>query len=568
MARFSLLPALASVLLASRTLAATVTVNWDITWVNAAPDGFSRPVIGINGAWPCPTLEANAGDIIQLTINNQLGNETTGLHFHGIDQVQTPWMDGPSGVTQCPVPPGSSVTYTFVANAPGTYWYHSHNMGQYPDGLRGPFIVHDPNDPYAGKYDEEIVLTVSDWYHDQSITLVQNMLESSNTQFLPPFPDGIVVNEGRGANISFANNKTYRLRIISFAAFASTLLHFDSHTMQVIMADASYVKQAQAYQLRIAPAQRYDVLISGVARDHRNYPFLLSLDINRDFANDPPQAVVWPHNATGYLVMDPSGAFPQDVVSLWQPVDDVSLRALDGAAAYGPVAQTITLNFDFCTDANGLPRACFNGQPYIAQKVPTLYSVATTGANNTNPAVYGDVNPFVLATGSVVTVVVNNLDTAIHPFHMHGHQFQVLDRPASNAGVWGGHNRTFPASPMRRDTISVNPNSYAVLRIQITNPGVFLFHCHIEWHVEMGLTATLIQSPELLRNASFPQDHIDNCIKQGIPYQGNAAGNTQDVLDTSDFLTVPPTTYTGALYSAATDCPAPLRARRVRRHLD
>ncbi|KJR81854.1 uncharacterized protein SPSK_00932 [Sporothrix schenckii 1099-18] len=114
MARFSLLPALASVLLASRTLAATVTVNWDITWVNAAPDGFSRPVIGINGAWPCPTLEATAGDIIQLTINNQLGNETTGLHFHGIDQVQTPWMDGPSGVTQCPVPPGSSITYTFV----------------------------------------------------------------------------------------------------------------------------------------------------------------------------------------------------------------------------------------------------------------------------------------------------------------------------------------------------------------------------------------------------------------------------------------------------------------------
>ncbi len=37
-------------------------------------------------------------------------------------------------------------------------------MGQYPDGLRGPLIVHDPNDPYAGKYDEEVILTVSDWW--------------------------------------------------------------------------------------------------------------------------------------------------------------------------------------------------------------------------------------------------------------------------------------------------------------------------------------------------------------------------------------------------------------------
>lgn len=48
------------------------------------------------------------------------------------------------------------------------YWLtlldHSHNLGQYPDGLRGPFIVHDPEDPYADQYDEEIILTVSDWY--------------------------------------------------------------------------------------------------------------------------------------------------------------------------------------------------------------------------------------------------------------------------------------------------------------------------------------------------------------------------------------------------------------------
>lgn len=46
---------------------------------------------------------------------------------------------------------------------PGTFWYHSHEKGQYPDGLRGPLIVQDPNDPYKGRYDEEIVLTVSDW---------------------------------------------------------------------------------------------------------------------------------------------------------------------------------------------------------------------------------------------------------------------------------------------------------------------------------------------------------------------------------------------------------------------
>jgi iron transport multicopper oxidase len=40
---------------------------------------------------------------------------------------------------------------------------HSHNFGQYPDGLRGPLIVHDPMGPYEDEYDEEYILTISDW---------------------------------------------------------------------------------------------------------------------------------------------------------------------------------------------------------------------------------------------------------------------------------------------------------------------------------------------------------------------------------------------------------------------
>jgi iron transport multicopper oxidase len=96
-----------------------------------------------------------------------------------------------------------------------------------------------------------------------------------------------------------------------------------------------------------------------------------------------------------------------------------------------------------------------------------------------------------------------------------------------------------------RDVVAVNANSFVVIRFKATNPGVFLFHCHIEWHVEMGLTATIIEAPEKLRGISFPDDHIQNCKLQGIPFQGNAAGNTQNFTDTTGFNTVPPTVYTG-----------------------
>jgi iron transport multicopper oxidase len=97
-------------------LCKTVEREWNITWVTAAPDGFVRPVIGINGQWPCPELRATVGDKVIVTINNLLGNQSTGLHWHGIHQNGTNHMDGSSGVQQCPVPPGSSFTYEWNAS--------------------------------------------------------------------------------------------------------------------------------------------------------------------------------------------------------------------------------------------------------------------------------------------------------------------------------------------------------------------------------------------------------------------------------------------------------------------
>lgn len=92
----------------------TVTYNWDITWVTASPDGFERPVIGINGQWPCPAIHVDLGDRLVVHVNNALGNQSTSLHWHGLHQYGTPSMDGSTGATQCPIPPGSQFTYDFI----------------------------------------------------------------------------------------------------------------------------------------------------------------------------------------------------------------------------------------------------------------------------------------------------------------------------------------------------------------------------------------------------------------------------------------------------------------------
>lgn len=97
--------------------AATVTYDFDIGWVTANPDGQAdRPVIGINGKWPIPRIEADVGDRIIVNVVNSLGNQSTSLHFHGLFQNTTTHMDGPVQVTQCDIPPGSHFTYDFKVN--------------------------------------------------------------------------------------------------------------------------------------------------------------------------------------------------------------------------------------------------------------------------------------------------------------------------------------------------------------------------------------------------------------------------------------------------------------------
>lgn len=126
-------------------------------------------------------------------------------------------------------------------------------------------------------------------------------------------------------------------------------------------------------------------------------------------------------------------------------------------------------------------------------------------------------------------------DSGKHPFHLHGHNFQAIARSDEEAGDFDATNSSqtdYPTIPMRRDTFVLRPDGYIVLRFQADNPGVWLFHCHIEWHVDQGLIATMVEAPlELQKTLTIPEDHFAACQAGGVPYAGNAAANTEDFLD-------------------------------------
>ncbi|KAJ9634755.1 hypothetical protein H2204_006204 [Knufia peltigerae] len=117
----------------------------EVTWGPTDPSNvLSREAILTNGSFPGPPLRLNVGECVDFTVVNNMPN-VTGVHFHGIRQLGTPWSDGVPGVSQYSIKPGSSHNYQWTAEESGVYFYHSHYKGQMMDGLYGAIII-SPNE--------------------------------------------------------------------------------------------------------------------------------------------------------------------------------------------------------------------------------------------------------------------------------------------------------------------------------------------------------------------------------------------------------------------------------------
>ncbi|KAK1596029.1 multicopper oxidase [Colletotrichum navitas] len=529
--------------LAGTACAAIVSHDFNIGWVTANPDGaFDRPTIGINGQWPIPRIDANVGDTILINVHNGLGNQSTSLHFHGLFMNGSTHMDGPAQVSQCAIPPGSSFTYNFTINQPGTYWYHSHTKGQYPDGLRAPLIVHDPNSPFIGKYDEEVVVSLSDWYHDQMANLIPAFMSKGNPTGAEPVPQAALMNDTQNLTVAVQPGKTYLFRLVNMAAFAGQYVWIEGHNISIVEVDGVYTEPAEASMIYVSAAQRYSFLVKTRNNTTSNFAIVGSMDTS--LFDTIPAGLNY--NVTGWLVYDTSKPLgPPATVDTFAPFDDMTLTPHDRQPLLPEPSRTVELDVIMDNLGDGANYAFFNNITYKAPKVPTLYTALSAGsAAATNPEVYGTyTHSFVLERGDVVQIVVNNLDSGRHPFHLHGHEFQALYRAPEEGGTFASANVTeadFPATPMRRDTLVVWPNGNIVLRFRANNPGVWLFHCHIEWHVTSGLLATFVEAPlDLQKTLSIPQNHLDVCAAANVPTAGNAAGNTKDFLDLTGQNTPP-----------------------------
>ena len=257
-----------------------------------------RPVIAVNSQFPGPTLIVHEDQTVVVNVKNNLTDQDISIHWHGMFQYHTPWMDGVGLITQCPIGVGNTFRHIFKAAPSGTFWYHSHSNLQRSDGLFGGLIVMERN--ITRDYvdlPEHQTITLLDWHSESSLELFDqlttvNLFEGIRPGELPtsnmdeyhttlgpdgqeagilPFESGLINGRGRHADVPY--NKTllsifevesghkYRFRLIGAAGVYGYRFSVDGHRLSVMATDGFLVEPVPADYIIIYPGERYDFVL-------------------------------------------------------------------------------------------------------------------------------------------------------------------------------------------------------------------------------------------------------------------------------------------------------------------
>jgi FtsP/CotA-like multicopper oxidase with cupredoxin domain len=162
---------------------------------------------GYNGTTPGPTLEAVEGERVRIYVTNHLP-EHTSIHWHGL--LLPAGMDGVSGLTQAPIPPGETWVYEFDLRNHGTFLYHPHadELLQVATGLMGMFVVH----PRGGedRVDRDFAILLHNWsvhpgtYRPDPSVMTDFNLWTFNSRVFPAI-DSMLVKRGERVRIRIGN---------------------------------------------------------------------------------------------------------------------------------------------------------------------------------------------------------------------------------------------------------------------------------------------------------------------------------------------------------------------------
>ncbi|KAG0682515.1 hypothetical protein C6P40_001673 [Pichia californica] len=489
-------------------------------------NGVIRNLTVINNQYPGPLVEANSGDTIYLHVINQMEDEPVSFHLHGLFYPNNTFDDGASSINTCPIAPGNNYTYKVPIGELefGTYWYHSHWSTQYADGVYGPVIIHSEyEDANLTSYDADRVYVVNDYYYENADTLLDDYLIPDNENSEPTPDAGLIsgtysqsssyltLHDNETAYktaIYFDPDLTYRVRVVNVGFFLPFEFSIDEHKLTLIEVEGTLIEPLETDYVDVSVGERYSFFMKRDDTDRDAYwvharfnQFCLATD-NPDFSTDVLAIVSY--NKT-YEVPDSSQTWQYDGGSpKCLDFTQSSLRTLNQQVPMNKNGSNrpdmyVELDITFFNGAHQMTYGYFNQYTWNPLKnTSTMHELLFNSdfadqSHDLNEQTFYD-NQYVLnfdTRGMIVDLLINNFDDGSHPLHLHGYKFWVLGNYKAGSfypSFYESHpDRIDLTNPILRDTVSVAPFGFTVLRVVIDNPGVFPFHCHIGWHMEAGL---------------------------------------------------------------------------------
>lgn len=404
-------------------------------------------------------------------VSNSMSNNGTGIHFHGIRQNYTNQMDGVPSITQCPIAPGDSFTYTWRATQYGSSWYHSHFSVQAWDGVFGGILI---NGPATADYDEDLGnLFLNDWSHETTDVLA---LQAAATG-PPTMPNCLIngtnvyndtttdVETGSRFTTTFSAGTKYRIRLVNGAADTHFRFTIDNHTMEVISADFVPIVPYNTTNLSIGMGQRYDVIVT--ASETSGDYWMRAIPQESCSDNDNVD------NILGIVRYDSTSTSNPTTTAYTttDSCDDEAIASLVPYLSYD-VSSSYTVEEDeevAIAIASGGVKWEMGGTSFVSEwDYPTVLQVAESNDTWTT-----DQHVIQLATADQwVYFVIETTFAQAHPIHLHGHDFWVL---ASGTGTYSTSTTLTTTDSPRRDVAMLPASGFLVIALYTDNPGVSSF---------------------------------------------------------------------------------------------
>jgi len=412
--------------------------------------------IGYNNKIPGPFLRMREGQRVTVDVVNET-DVPEYVHWHGLFVPSE--ADGAEEEGTSPVPPHGRRRYQFVAKPAGSRWYHSHTMammdlhrGSYT-GQFGFLMIDSANDP--GLYDQEVFLALREWEYFLSTTDQDEMAADPKDPKpeKPATPDqrpnGLELSAplysingkmlGAAEPLRVQSGQRVLMHLLNASASQIHRVALPAHKFQVIALDGNPVPVPQLVSvIEIAPGERVDAIVE------MNQPGVWILGEPRDAARQSGMGIV----------VEYANQQRQPPTWLPPPSGRWDCTIFGKTAPHPAPDQTIDMVFEKVPGGpGGINHWLINGKEYPHER------------------------EFVFRQGRRYRLVFHNRTDDSHPVHMHRHLFEIVELNGK------------PTAGIMKDTVVVPAFGRAAVDVVADQPGLTLFHCHIQQHMDFGFKA-------------------------------------------------------------------------------